>query len=165
MPFFQRLLSQGAEELPITHRAMTRFWITLQQGVEFVEKAFMRMQGGELFIPKIPSALVVDIAEALAPGMPLRDIGIRPGEKLHEIMCPKDDAHNTLEFPDHYVIRPTVPFRGDLDFGRNPLGEEGQPVPEGFEYNSANNPHVLCVEEIRALIRRHCEGETCPSLH
>ncbi|EFQ23507.1 UDP-N-acetylglucosamine 4,6-dehydratase [Aminomonas paucivorans DSM 12260] len=165
VPFFQRLLSQGAEELPITHRAMTRFWITLQQGVEFVEKAFMRMQGGELFIPKIPSALVVDIAEALAPGMPLRDIGIRPGEKLHEIMCPKDDAHNTLEFADHYVIRPTVPFRGDLDFARNPLGEEGRPVPEGFEYNSANNPCILCVEEIRALIRRHCEEETCPSSH
>ena len=85
---------------------MTRFWITLDQGVEFVLKNFRRMQGGELFVPKIPSSRVIDIAEALKPGISIRIVGIRPGEKLHEVMCPRDDAQLTLEFDDHFVSSP-----------------------------------------------------------
>lgn len=152
VPFFQRLVRQGAEELPITDKRMTRFWITLDQGVEFVLQSFRRMQGGELFVPRIPSMRILDLAEAVAPGLPTVTVGIRPGEKLHEIMCPADDSHLTLAFSDHFVIRPTIRFYGaELDYARNAAGETGQPVPVGFEYNSGNNDHFLAVPELRAL--------------
>ncbi|MFP5429330.1 MAG: polysaccharide biosynthesis protein, partial [Gammaproteobacteria bacterium] len=98
VPFFNKLMAEGATELPITDERMTRFWITLQEGVDFVLKNFQRMQGGELFVPKIPSVRITDLAEAMAPGMAHKVIGIRPGEKLHEVMCPVDDSHLTLEF-------------------------------------------------------------------
>ena len=98
MPFFLKLLDQNSPSLPITDKDMTRFWITLDEGVDFVIKTFLRMHGGEVFIPKIPSVRITDLAEAMAPGLPLEVIGIRPGEKLHEVMCPKDDSHLTLEF-------------------------------------------------------------------
>ncbi len=150
VPFFKQLLANGAKSLPITHPEMTRFWITLQQGVDFVLKNFTRMYGGEIFIPKIPSMRILDLVESLAPGMPTEIIGIRPGEKLHEIMCPADDSHLTLEFADHFVIRPTIRFHdGDLDYSVNAIGERGEPVPQGFEYNSGNNTHFLTVEELR----------------
>ena len=110
VPFFQRLMEEGANELPITDPRMTRFWITLQQGVDLVLKSFARMQGGEIFVPKIPSMTIIDLAEALAPRVTHKIIGIRPGEKLHEVMCPVEAAHLTIEFPDHYVIRPTIEF-------------------------------------------------------
>ena len=149
VPFFKKLISEGIEKLPITHAEMTRFWITLQQGVDFVLKNFERMKGGEIFIPKIPSMRVVDLAESLAPGMDIEIIGIRPGEKLHEIMCPADDSHLTLEFEDHFVIRPSIKFhKGDFDFSENSIGESGVPVEQGFEYNSGKNPHFLNVEEL-----------------
>jgi UDP-N-acetylglucosamine 4,6-dehydratase len=149
-PFFKRLIEQGAEELPITDERMTRFWITLQQGVDFVLKNFERMQGGEIFVPKIPSVRVTDLATAMAPELPQRFIGIRPGEKLHEVMCPGDDSHLTLEFPDHYVIQPTIRFHSkEVDYSTNVLGEKGQPVSQGFEYNSGANPHFLDIEGIR----------------
>lgn len=106
IPFFQKLLAQGATELPITDERMTRFWITLQNGVDFVIRNFERMHGGEIFIPRIPSATILDLAKAIAPDLPLKIIGIRPGEKLHETMCPGDDSHLTLEFHDHFVIKP-----------------------------------------------------------
>lgn len=150
VPFFKQLLANGAKSLPITHPEMTRFWITLQQGVDFVLKNFTRMYGGEIFIPKIPSMRILDLVESLAPGMPTEIIGIRPGEKLHEIMCPADDSHLTLEFADHFVIRPTIRFHdGDLDYSVNAIGERGEPVPQGFEYSSGNNTHFLTVEELR----------------
>ncbi len=150
VPFFKQLLANGAKSLPSTHPEMTRFWITLQQGVDFVLKNFTRMYGGEIFIPKIPSMRILDLVESLAPGMPTEIIGIRPGEKLHEIMCPADDSHLTLEFADHFVIRPTIRFHdGDLDYSVNAIGERGEPVPQGFEYNSGNNTHFLTVEELR----------------
>lgn len=152
IPFFRKLLADGAKELPITDERMTRFWITLEQGVDFVLKSLERMQGGELFVPKIPSSRIMDIAEALAPGLPTRIVGIRPGEKLHEIMCPKDDSHLTLDFDDHYVIRPTIAFAHRRDYSINALGERGEPVPQGFEYNSGENPHFLTVPELRELI-------------
>jgi len=152
VPFFRKLLAEGATELPITDDRMTRFWITLEQGVDFVLRSFQRMQGGELYVPKIPSSRVVDIAEALAPGIPVRMVGIRPGEKLHEVMCPKDDAHLTLEFSDHYVIQPTITFVRKVRYEENALLETGMPVPPGFEYSSGENRHFLKVPELRELI-------------
>lgn len=154
VPFFKQLLANGAKHLPVTHPEMTRFWITLQQGVDFVLRNFTRMHGGEIFIPKIPSMRIMDLVESLAPGMPTEIIGIRPGEKLHEIMCPADDSHLTLEFHDHFVIRPTIRFHdGDLDYTVNAIGERGEPVPQGFEYNSGNNTHFLSVEDLREFDR------------
>lgn len=156
VPFFKELIEKKAEFLPITDDRMTRFWITLQQGVDFVLKNFQRMQGGEVFVPKIPSIRIVDLAQAMAPGMPARVVGIRPGEKLHEVMCPNDDAHLTLEFDDHYVIQPTITFwdgRG-RDYAGNGIGEKGRPVAQNFEYNSGTNPHFFSVEEIRAFNQR-----------
>ena len=154
VPFFKGLVEKGATEIPVTHEDMTRFWITLQQGVDFVLKNFDRMYGGEIFVPRIPSIGILDLAEAYAPGVPTRIIGIRPGEKLHEIMCPADDSHLTLEFDDHYVICPSIKFFGmDVDYKTNALGETGHDVDQGFEYNSGNNPHFLSVEEIRDFDR------------
>jgi UDP-N-acetylglucosamine 4,6-dehydratase len=152
VPFFEKLVAQGATSLPITHGNMTRFWISLEQGVDFVLKNFTRMHGGEIFIPKIPSVRIMDLAEAIAPGMPTHIVGIRPGEKLHEIMCPADDSHLTYEFSDHYVIAPTIRFHHmDVDFAKNRLGEEGVRVEQGFEYNSGTNPHFFTVAETRAF--------------
>lgn len=155
VPFFRKLIAEKADSLPITDDRMTRFWITLQEGVDFVLKNFERMYGGEIFVPKIPSIRVVDLAAAMAPDMPTKIIGIRPGEKLHEIMCPADDSHLTLEFSDHYVLQPSIRFHHrDVDYRINRLGEEGKPVCSEFEYNSGTNPHFLSVDEIREFNHR-----------
>lgn len=152
VPFFSKLIENGAKTLPITDPKMTRFWITLQEGVSFVLKNFERMHGGEIFVPKIPSVLITELAKAMAPNLKHEIIGIRPGEKVHEIMCPSDDSHLTLEFHDHYVIRPSITFNSrSNDFVINELGEEGTPVPQGYEYNSGNNPHFLNASEINSL--------------
>lgn len=143
IPYFQKLIDAGVSELPITDERMTRFWITLQQGVDFVIKSFQRMHGGEVFIPKIPSATVVTLANVMAPNLPIKIVGIRPGEKLHEVMCPQDDSHLTLAFNDHFLIKPSIIFTSRPDFETNNLGEKGVPVPEGFEYNSFTNPELL----------------------
>jgi UDP-N-acetylglucosamine 4,6-dehydratase/5-epimerase len=149
VPFFKKLIADGAASLPITDGRMTRFWITLQQGVDFVLNDFERMHGGEIFVPKIPSVCITDLAKAMAPELDQQIIGIRPGEKLHEIMCPEDDSHLTLEFEDHYVIRPTIKFTSrNNDFTVNRRGERGQPVEQGFEYNSGKNPTFLNIDEI-----------------
>jgi UDP-N-acetylglucosamine 4,6-dehydratase len=154
VPLFRRLIDQGADALPITDERMTRFWITLQQGVDFVLKSFKRMQGGEIFVPKIPSIRITDLAAAMAPGMPTRTIGIRPGEKLHEVMCPADDAHLTLAFADHYVIQPTITFfHREHAYHSNDLGERGSPVAQGFSYNSGDNDHFLTIEQIQEFNR------------
>ncbi len=150
VPFFQKLIDNGSDHLPITDERMTRFWITLRQGVDFVMKSFSRMHGGEIFVPKIPSIRITDLARAMAPELPTKIVGIRPGEKLHEIMCPADDSHLTLEFSDHYVIRPTITFTGrSNNFICNRLGENGEPVDQGFEYNSGSNERFLSIDEIR----------------
>jgi UDP-N-acetylglucosamine 4,6-dehydratase len=154
VPLFRRLLAEGATELPLTDPRMTRFWITLPQGVDFVLKSFARMYGGEIFVPKIPSTTITDLAHAIAPGLPHRTVGIRPGEKLHEVMCPRDDSHLTLEFADHFVIQPTISFNKHPDFHRNALGEEGVPVADSFEYNSGSNPQWLSVEQIRDMLQQ-----------
>jgi UDP-N-acetylglucosamine 4,6-dehydratase len=122
--------------------------------VDFVLKNLARMQGGEIFVPKIPSAKVTTLAAAIAPGIPTKVIGIRPGEKLHEVMCPGDDSHLNLEFPDHYVIRPAIQFSTPRDLTVNPLGERGSPVRDGFEYSSGTNPWFLSAEEIAALVNQ-----------
>ena len=152
VPFFKQLLDAGVERLPVTHAEMTRFWITLQQGVDFVLKNFERMRGGEIFVPKIPSVRITDLVEAMASGMPIEIVGIRPGEKLHEVMCPADDSHLTIEFEDHYVLSPSIVFNdGGNHFIENHLGESGTPVEQGFEYHSGTNSHFLSVSELRAL--------------
>ncbi len=153
VPFFKKLLAEGAAALPITDERMTRFWITLQQGVDFVLKDFHRMQGGELYVPKIPSIRIMDLAESVAPGMPVEFVGIRPGEKLHEIMCPADDSHLTLDFGDHYVIGPTIQMFRNVDFETNRLGEKGKTVEQGFFYSSGNNHDFLSVPQLVELNR------------
>lgn len=152
VPLFRRLIADGADHLPITDETMTRFWITLQQGVDFVISSFERMHGGEIFVPKIPSVRIVDVARAIAPDLPHKVIGIRPGEKLHEVMCPADDSHLTLDFGDHYILRPSITFYSrSNDFRINRLDAEGVPVPQGFEYNSGTNASFLSIPEITSL--------------
>ena len=150
VPFFKKLIADGATELPVTDTRMTRFWLRLEDGVEFVLKNFERMHGGEIFIPKIPSMRITDLAEAIAPNMPINVIGIRPGEKLHEVMCPADLYYDTLEFSDHFVIRPSTPIFG-VDYEKNMLGEEGHSVSDGFAYDSGSTPHFLTVKELREM--------------
>lgn len=157
VPLFRKCIVEGCDYLPITDIRMTRFWITLQQGVDFVLKCFERMQGGEIFVPMIPSVKVVDIAQAMAPDVPHKIIGIRPGEKLHEIMCPSDDSHLTLKFSDHFVITPSIQFIGEINFRKNKLGEEGDFVEQGFEFHSGTNPHFLSIEEIQGYNRIEIE--------
>jgi UDP-N-acetylglucosamine 4,6-dehydratase len=153
VPFFQKLINDGSTELPITDERMTRFWITLKDGVEFVLKNFERMQGGEIFIPKIPSMKIMDLASAMAPNIPTKIIGIRPGEKLHEVMIPKDDSHLTVEFNDHFVIKPSIKFTDDtVDYTTNALGERGQNIEYGFEYSSENNTKWLNTDELLGMI-------------
>ena len=151
VPFFKKLIESKVDSLPITDEAMTRFWITLDEGVEFVIKNLSRMYGGEIFIPKIPSANITDLAKAMAPDLPVEIIGIRPGEKLHEIMCPADDSHLTLEFDDHFVIQPSIQMSHTKTYGTNNIGEKGTTVAQGFEYNSGDNDHFLNVDKLREL--------------
>jgi len=151
LPFFKKLIDQGLDELPVTDERMTRFWITLPEGVEFVIKSFQRMQGGEIFVPKIPSIRITDLVKSFGDDIAYKVVGIRPGEKLHEIMCPADDSHLTIAFPDHYVICPTITFNHCVDYMLNPCGEKAGFVRNGFEYNSGNNPSFLSIPQIRAL--------------
>ena len=159
VPLFQKLIREGADHLPITDKRMTRFWISLQQGVDFVLKDLERMRGGEIFVPKIPSVRIVELAKAMAPKLPHKLVGIRPGEKIHEVMCPADDSHLTLEFRDHFVIQPTITFTDwGNSFSPNQLGEQGRPAAEGFEYNSGMNERFLSVPEI-VEFNRQAMGE------
>ncbi len=155
IPFFRKLIDEGVEELPITDVRMTRFWITLQQGVDFVLNNFERMLGGEIFVPKIPSTTITDLAEVMGEGRPYRVVGIRPGEKLHEVMCPLEDAHQTIEFDDFFIIRPTIKYHGrDENFTQTAIGERGRPVAQDFEYQSGTNPEVLGPDEIREMLKQ-----------
>jgi UDP-N-acetylglucosamine 4,6-dehydratase/5-epimerase len=147
IPLFQRLVRQGAKSLPITDPRMTRFWITLPVAVDFVASCIEKMTGGEIFVPKIPSMKVTNLAEAIAPGLAHEIIGIRPGEKLHEVMITEDDARNTLELPDHYVIQPS--FGG---WRRSAAQSASKPVAENFRYASDNNTTWLDAETLRKLI-------------
>jgi UDP-N-acetylglucosamine 4,6-dehydratase len=149
IPLFKRLIADGKKELPITDERMTRFWITLQQGVDFVLSCFWMMRGGEIFVPKIPSMKIMDLAVAMAPDFPIKIVGIRPGEKLHEVMVTADDARATVELPDRYVIEPSFNF-----WARNRVSLEGaMPVAEDFCYTSDGNKIWLGVDEMREMLR------------
>jgi UDP-N-acetylglucosamine 4,6-dehydratase len=152
VPFFHKLLNEGVTKLPVTHAEMTRFWITLDNGVEFVVKNFQRMQGGEIFVPKIPSIRILDLVESISGNRDYEIVGIRPGEKLHEVMVPEEMAHHSLEFDDHYVITPAIKFFDKtVNYLKNKLGEVGKPVEEKFEYHSGTNPHFLTIDELKLL--------------
>ncbi|TLD79800.1 UDP-N-acetylglucosamine 4,6-dehydratase (inverting) [Helicobacter sp. MIT 05-5293] len=154
IPFFKKLISEGAKELPITDERMSRFFITLQSGVRFVLDSLERMHGGEIFIPKIPSVKIVDLARSLAPQLPLKVIGIRPGEKLHEVMVPKDDSHLCVEFEHFFIIMPTINFQTPIDYHQTLRGEQGKPVSSGFEYSSDKNEWWLDSQEILKIIEK-----------
>lgn len=153
LPLFQKLVAAGETTLPVTDQRMTRFWITLPQGVDFVLRSFERMRGGEIFIPKLPSMRITDLAEAVLPGCKFKSIGIRPGEKLHEVMIPLEEARVTLEFTDSYVIEPAFPFWS----GENYMEVSGgSRVDESFEYNSNTNEDWISIEQLRQIITRYC---------
>lgn len=147
VPFFMKRRSAGV--LPITDMRMTRFWITLDQGVDFVLQALKLMHGGEIFVPKIPSMRIVDLAEAVAPGVRLQEVGIRPGEKLHEVMVPEDDARNTLEHAEFFVILSTL---DGLNGRYASTNGGGRPCPGGFRYASDTNDRWLTVDGLRRLV-------------
>ena len=150
-PLFQRLVAQGAKDLPITDPRMTRFWISLDQGVDFVLSSLEMMRGGEVFVPKIASMTMPEVARALAPGLPHRTVGIRPGEKLHEMMISADDARTTTELPDRYVIEPQF-----VEYPRKPFaGDIGHAVEDGFSYSSDGNSEWLDAAGLTALLAGH----------
>ncbi len=148
VPLFQRLVREGCTEIPITDPRMTRFWITIDQGVRFVFNSLEIMQGGEIFIPKIPSMSVANLAKAIAPGIKHKIVGIRPGEKLHETMITEDDARHTMELQDRYVILPS----NDAKWTREGPYADATQVDEGFHYSSDNNSHWLDEEAIRGML-------------
>ena len=146
-PFFQRLIDRGATSLPITDDRMTRFWITLDQGVDFVLSSLDVMRGGEIFVPKIPSMRVVDLASAMAPGLAQEVVGIRPGEKLHEMMISADDARTTIDLGDRYAIEPAF-----VEYTRAPV-KGARPAPEGFSYASDSNDEWLAGDDLLAMLK------------
>lgn len=154
VPLYRKLVAEGAKELPVTDPRMTRFWFTIQEGVEFVLKNFSRMQGGETFVPKIPSMRITDLVDSFGADLRMKIIGIRPGEKLHEMMIPAETCHLTLEYPDFYLVQPTISTFGKINYRNTPLGEKGKPLAEGFEYRSDTNPVFLTVENLRELNKR-----------
>lgn len=158
LPYFKKLIREGASELPITDVRMTRFWITLHKGVEFVLNCFQHMHGGEVFVPKIPSIRIVDLAKSLAPRLKHRIVGIRPGEKLHEVLCPLDDARLVLEFSDRYIIQPSIKFTAPVDYSISKTHETGVLVDPEFEYHSGKNPHFLNLDEMNQLHDHYCEA-------
>jgi len=147
IPFFLSKRKTGV--LPITDPRMTRFWITLQQGVDFVIDCLTRMRGGELFVPKIPSMNIMDLAQAIAPDCKTEVVGIRPGEKLHEVMVPEDDARNTIELADRFVIQPVFPLWHD-----QPEYPGAKRCPDGFRYGSDNNDRWLTRAELTEMVAR-----------
>ena len=152
VPYFKRLIDEKSKFIPITHPDMTRFWITLDQGVQFVINSILLMQGGEIFVPKIPSVKIVDLAKSMAPNIRQKIIGIRPGEKIHEIMCPKDDDHLTYEFKKYFIITPTIKFNTlSNNFQKNKKGEIGKKVSKNFEFSSGTNHKFLNTKELIKL--------------
>ena len=151
LQLFNKLARDGQTIFPITDTRMTRFWLPLSLGVDFVFQSFKRMQGGEIFVPKIPSIRMGDLAKAMCNNASINIIGIRPGEKLHEVMVTEEDSRQTIEFEEHYVITPAIKFFDSINYQTNKLSERGTCVPEGFEYHSGNNSHFLTIKEIITL--------------
>ena len=141
--------------MPITDERMTRFSITLSEGVDFVISCLDVMWGGEIFVPKIPSYRITDVANAIIPDAKLEIIGIRPGEKIHEEMITASDSINTIEYDNYFVIVPSIEVWNKKDFMRSSNAKEGKPCPDGFYYNSGINKHFLTVAELRKLIDEH----------
>lgn len=157
IPYWAKMIAEGAKSLPVTDPRMTRFWITIDQAVDFVLQCFKEMRSGEIFVPKIPSIHLLDLVEAMAPGMPYSISGIRDGEKLNELMISADDARHTFELKDHYIIIPEA-FIHDLHLLTKFLdGREGKFTPEEFSYSSNTNTEWLSVEDLKKL--------TAPYLH
>ncbi len=155
LPFFKSLLNKKSDYLPITDKKMTRFWISLDDGVNFVMSSLKEMQGGELFVPKSPSIKIVDLARALNPKIKFKIIGVRPGEKLHEVLCPSDTFRETIEFKKYFIIKPLIDFKKDHSkkLYKNTSGEKGKNVSENFIYSSDLNPHFLSIKEIKEIIK------------
>jgi len=150
VPFFEELVRKKAKTIPITDPRMTRFWITLEQGIAFVLSSLALMKGGEIFVPKIPSMKIVDLAKMIAPGISHETVGIRPGEKLHEVMITEDDARMTLELEDRYAICPSI-----QDWASDHLKSLGaKPVEDGFRYSSERNPEWLDGKSLADIIKR-----------
>lgn len=150
IPFFKEIVESGGKSLPITDLRMTRFWITLEEGVELVFKAFKESKGGETYISKIPSFKISDLARAIAPNVELNEVGIRIGEKIHEIMITKDDSRNTYEYENHYVIYPEFDW---WDSSKN-LMDGGKKIDEGFEYSSDTNSEWLSQEDLSLMLKK-----------
>lgn len=147
VPLFLKQRDTG--KITITDKRMTRFWITLEQGVRFVIQSLKRMEGGEIFIPKLPSTNIMDLIEAIAPNCECETIGIRPGEKLHEVMIPKDDARNAIDYGDYFLIQPSQAWWDETAFLNN---NGGTPCNEGFEYSSDTNDIWLSADEIKNMV-------------
>ncbi len=152
LPYWSKLISENATYLPLTDERMTRFWITLDQAVDFTYNCFKEARGGEIFIPKIPSVRVIDLAKALAPALPLHYTGIREGEKLHELMIGIEDARHTVELEKFYIIIPETYIHNETLMDRFIKGREGQKLKEGFSYGSDNNNHWLKKEELEEVV-------------
>ncbi len=156
VPLFLDYKDKGREVYPVTDQRMTRFWITLDQAVDFVLNTFERMQGGETFVPKIPSVKILDVLKAIDNDYKFEEIGIRPGEKMHEVMCPSDESHRVIEFEDYFAISPAIQFFSDsIDYTTSKSGEVGNKVADNFEYDSYNNSWYLSVNEIKDYIEKY----------
>lgn len=153
IPLWRKMAAEGATSLPITDARMTRFWITLEQSVDFVCSSFSLMRGGEIFVPKIPSIHIIDLAKAIAPNLAQEICGIREGEKLHELMISQEDARHTIEMEDHFIICPEI-YSYELHRLKKFLeGRRGQPLPEGFAYTSDTNKQWLSIDDLRKIIQ------------
>ena len=152
VPLFNKLIEQKSKFLPITDKSMTRFWITINQGIDLVHRTFLNMIGGEIYVPKIPSIKIIDLAKSMAPNLKQKIVGIRPGEKIHELLTSKDESKNVIRFKNHYVITPNIEFKYSINkYLKNKQGEIGKFVENDFEYNSGTNEKFLNVNEIKKL--------------
>ena len=156
LPYFVNLKKKNSRFFPITDKKMNRFWITLNQSAELILNSFIRMYGGEIFVPKIPSVNIIDLAKSVDKNKKIKITGIRPGEKLNEILCSKDEFFNTIEFNDHFVIKPSIKFIDkDIDYRKNKIGEIGKFVKRDFEYSSSNNKNFLSFEKLKKLVSKY----------
>lgn len=153
LPFFLKINKTNQKFFPITHNAMTRFFITLEQSVNLIINSFYNSHGGEIIIPKIPSIKIIDIAKAINPEKKIKIIGIRPGEKLHEVLCSKDESNLTIEFKDHYILKPAIRYIDKkINFLKNLNGETGKYVKEDFEYSSLNSKKFININFLKKII-------------
>ena len=154
VPLLKILSKDKNKIIPITHKNMTRFWITLKESVDLVEKALNAMKGGEVFIPKIPSVKVVDLPKVICPNNKIKFVGIRPGEKIHEVLCPSENSHETVEFKNHFIIKPSIKIRNrEINYINYP-GEKGERVNQNFEYSSGTNKNFLNLKQIKESLKK-----------